>query len=94
MGLPPIPPHKHISQVLSTGVGSHITIPGCFKGLFVPQQSKKLPVKSLKKHKKERNHRDKVVSFIHMEISLQEVEGRPERDSETGMSWLVKIHTE
>lgn len=53
-----------------------------------------MPVKILKKHKKERNHRDKVVSFIHMEISLQEVEGRPERDSETGMSWLVKIHTE
>lgn len=81
-------------KYLSTNVGSYINISRCFKGFFVPQQGKKFPVQILKKHKKDRNHRNKVVSFIHMEISRQGVKDRTERDLETGTSWLEKTHTE
>lgn len=92
IGFSPIFPHIHISQVFECkSLGSYINISWCFEA---PHQGIKFPVQILKMHKKERNSRNKVVSFIHMEISWQGVEGKTKRDLETGMSCLEKAHTE
>lgn len=95
IAFPPIFPHTHIYQVSEhKSVGSYTSVSQCFKDFFVPQQEKSSQSRFSKKHKKERKYRNKLLSFIHMEISQQGVEDRTERNLETRMSLMEKTCVE